>query len=66
MSNYQTCKALLKVIGGLLILIVAALIGIQFQSWGHALVELIKGSILLAIILTGIFFIIIGFSDLKS
>jgi len=66
MINNQICKALLKAVVGVLVLIVATLIVIQFPNWLSALIELIKGIILIIIIVAGLFLIVIGFTDLKK
>lgn len=62
----EVAKNLLKIIVGIILLIVAAWILISFSTWTVATWRLIQGGIVLTIILIGIAFLILGFSDLKS
>ena len=56
---------LIKVIIGLILLIVAIWFSINFGDWGKALIDIIQGGIILAVIFIGLILIMLGFSDLK-
>jgi len=56
---------LIKVIIGLILVIVAVWFAINFPSWGKAVLDLIKGGIVLLVIFIGLILILLGFSDLK-
>ena len=56
---------LIKVIIGLILIIVSVWFAITFTSWGKAVLDLIKGGIVLLVLFIGLILILLGFSDLK-
>jgi len=64
-STMGAINNLIKVIIGLILVIVAVWFAINFSDWGKALIDIIQGGIVLAVILIGLVLIMLGFSDLK-
>ena len=57
---------LFKIIGGVALILITLWIGIVAKSWGRAVIDLVKGGILITVILIGLVLIFIGLSDLRS
>lgn len=59
-------NAIIKIILGIILIVVPLLIAICFASWGRAVIELLKGLVIIALIVAGILLLVIGISDLSS
>ena len=62
-------KSLLKILIGLIILIVPLYLifpGMPLETWGNAVLELIKGGITFVVLLIGIILILLGLTDIKN
>jgi len=59
-------KNLAKIIVGILLVIIALWIAINYSDWGKATIDLLQGGIILAIIFIGIIFFMLGITDLKN
>ncbi|MAG47851.1 hypothetical protein CL617_04555 [archaeon] len=57
---------LFKIIVGIILLIIVGWIGIVASSWGRAVIELVKGGLLISVILIGLLMIFVGLSDMRS
>lgn len=64
MSN--AAKNLAKIIGGIILLVIAAWIIISFESWLAAIWSVIQGIIVILIVLIGLALIVLGGSDVKG
>ncbi|MBP7708532.1 hypothetical protein KA107_02510 [Candidatus Pacearchaeota archaeon] len=56
----------LEILFGLLLVLVAIFVAVQYSSWGIAVLSFIKGGIVLGIALVGLILLVLGISDLKN
>ena len=56
----------IKLILGIILIIIALLVAILFTSWGHAVIEFLKGLVIILVIFAGIILFIIGISEISS
>jgi len=62
-------KGLFKVIIGILLIIITlwvATVNLFGWNWGEATLDLIKGGIIITVILIGLIFLVLGFTDFKE
>ncbi|MCS7134535.1 MAG: hypothetical protein NZ889_01605 [Candidatus Pacearchaeota archaeon] len=57
---------ILKILIGIILIIVPLFVVLTFSSWARAVIELLKGGIIVLVILAGIIFIILGVIDLST
>ena len=64
----DVAKNLLKIIIGIILVVGPIFAAITFKSWGLGLATLkfLQGGVVILVILIGLIFLFIGFSDLKS
>ncbi|UCD20706.1 MAG: hypothetical protein JSW08_02940 [archaeon] len=55
-----------KIILGIILVLIALFVAIAFGSWGHAVVEFLKGLVIVLVIVVGLILLVIGFSEASS
>jgi len=56
----------LEILIGLILIIAAVYVFMNFGSWGQAALTVLKGGIVWLVILVGLLFLLLGISDLKE
>jgi hypothetical protein len=51
---------------GLILIVLAVVVVFQFPSWREAAIKVLKGTIVFAVFLIGLLFVVLGISDLKE
>ncbi|MEM1535649.1 MAG: hypothetical protein QXL88_02135 [Candidatus Pacearchaeota archaeon] len=59
-------NAIVKIILGIILIVIPLILAITFASWGKAVIELLKGAVIILVIAAGIVLLIIGISELSS
>lgn len=59
-------NSVIKIILGILLILIPLFVAISFTTWGRAVVELLKGLVIILVIFAGIILLIIGISELPS
>ena len=62
----DVAKNLLKIIIGIILVVGPILGAITFKSWGLATLKFLQGGVAILVVLIGLIFLFIGFSDIKS
>jgi len=59
-------NSIAKIILGIILVIVPLFVAIAFNSWGHAVIELLKGIVIILVIVVGILLLFMGISESGS